>query len=256
MKHDYLLLGEVVRPQGIHGEVKLRHYTDDPERFLELKTVYREREGRYEPIGVTGARVREDDVFLMLEGVRDRNAAEALRGVKLWVDRAHARELGEDEVYIADILGAEAYDTQGGRVGTLREVLTPGGVDVFVFDTPTGTLMAPALKTVLLELDAEGGRIVLDEKRLEEVGCMKIAVLSLFPEMFDSFLSASILGRARTEGLLDVRPVDIRPYSDKKHKNTDDYPFGGGAGMVMMAQPSWTRCATFARRATPVPASI
>ena len=58
MKHDYLLLGEVVRPQGIHGEVKLRHYTDDPERFLELKTVYREREGRYEPIGVTGARVR------------------------------------------------------------------------------------------------------------------------------------------------------------------------------------------------------
>ena len=166
MKHDYLLLGEVVRPQGIHGEVKLRHYTDDPERFLELKTVYREREGRYEPIGV----LREDDVFLMLEGVRDRNAAEALRGVKLWVDRAHARELGEDEVYIADILGAEAYDTQGGRVGTLREVLTPGGVDVFVFDTPTGTLMVPALKTVLLELDAENGKIVLDEKRLEEVG--------------------------------------------------------------------------------------
>ena len=106
----------------------------------------------------------------MLEGVRDRNAAEALRGVKLWVDRAHARELGEDEVYIADILGAEAYDTQGGRVGTLREVLTPGGVDVFVFDTPTGTLMVPALKTVLLELDAENGKIVLDEKRLEEVG--------------------------------------------------------------------------------------
>ena len=66
---------------------------------------------------------------------------------------------------------------------------------------------------------------------------MKIAVLSLFPEMFDGFLSASIIGRARAEGLLDVQPVDIRPYSDKKHKNTDDYPFGGGAGMVMMAQP-------------------
>ena len=40
MKHDYLLLGEVVRPQGIRGEMKLKHYTDDPERFLELKTVY------------------------------------------------------------------------------------------------------------------------------------------------------------------------------------------------------------------------
>lgn len=66
---------------------------------------------------------------------------------------------------------------------------------------------------------------------------MKIAILSLFPEMFQSFLTTSIIGRARQEGLLDIRPVDIRPYSDKKHKNTDDYPFGGGAGMVMMAQP-------------------
>lgn len=66
---------------------------------------------------------------------------------------------------------------------------------------------------------------------------MKIAVLTLFPEMFDSFLGTSIIGRAREEGLLDVQTVNIRPYSDKKHKNTDDYPFGGGAGMVMMAQP-------------------
>lgn len=66
---------------------------------------------------------------------------------------------------------------------------------------------------------------------------MKIAILSLFPEMFNSFLTTSIIGRARQEGLIDIRPVDIRPYSDKKHKNTDDYPFGGGAGMVMMCQP-------------------
>ncbi|HPF86616.1 MAG TPA: tRNA (guanosine(37)-N1)-methyltransferase TrmD [Candidatus Limiplasma sp.] len=66
---------------------------------------------------------------------------------------------------------------------------------------------------------------------------MKIAVLTIFPEMLEGVLSASILGRAREEGLLTVEPVDIRPYSDRKHKNTDDYPFGGGAGMVMTAQP-------------------
>ncbi len=66
---------------------------------------------------------------------------------------------------------------------------------------------------------------------------MKVAILSIFPEMFDSFLNTSIIGRARAEGLLEIQAVDIRPYSNKKHKNTDDYPFGGGAGMVMMAQP-------------------
>ena len=66
---------------------------------------------------------------------------------------------------------------------------------------------------------------------------MTINILSIFPEMFESVFSASILGRAREQGLLDIRLTDIRPYSASKHKNTDDYPFGGGAGMVMMAQP-------------------
>ncbi len=66
---------------------------------------------------------------------------------------------------------------------------------------------------------------------------MTVEILTVFPEMFGSVLSASILGRAREQGLLDVRLTDIRPFSKSKHKNTDDYPFGGGAGMVMMAQP-------------------
>ena len=66
---------------------------------------------------------------------------------------------------------------------------------------------------------------------------MKIKILTIFPEMFDSVLSASILGRAREQGLLDISVLDIRPFSGRKHRNTDDYPFGGGAGMVMLAQP-------------------
>lgn len=66
---------------------------------------------------------------------------------------------------------------------------------------------------------------------------MKIELLTIFPEMFESFLSASIIGRAREAGLLDIHATDIRPYSQNKHKNTDDYPFGGGAGMLMLAQP-------------------
>ena len=169
MKQEYLLLGEIVRPQGIRGEVKVRHYTDDPERFYDLETVYLKRGDRYEPAAVIKARVQNDDVYLAIEGVNDRNEAEKLRGVQLWVDRENAVELGEDEVFIADILGAKAYDTKGNEIGVLKDVLTPGGVDVFVFRTPKGTLMMPALKTVLLEMNADEGKIVLDEARLEEV---------------------------------------------------------------------------------------
>ena len=65
---------------------------------------------------------------------------------------------------------------------------------------------------------------------------MKITILTTFPEMFAP-LHTSILGRAEKAGLLEIREVDIRAYSANKHHNTDDAPFGGGAGMVMLAQP-------------------
>lgn len=65
---------------------------------------------------------------------------------------------------------------------------------------------------------------------------MKITVLTLFPEMFAP-LYASIVGRAVKEGKIELEIVNIRDYTEDKHLKCDDYPFGGGAGMVMMAQP-------------------
>ena len=170
MINPYLLIGEILRPQGIRGEVKVRHYADDPYRFDELEyTLIQGADGSYSQLPIAACRVQKNDVFLKLEGVQDRDAAEKLRGVKLYVDRSHAKELDEDEVFIADILGATAYDTKGNEIGTLKEVLTPGGVDIFVFSTPKGSLMVPALKTVLLTLDAQNATIVLDEQKLDEV---------------------------------------------------------------------------------------
>ncbi|HWR22475.1 MAG TPA: tRNA (guanosine(37)-N1)-methyltransferase TrmD [Feifaniaceae bacterium] len=66
---------------------------------------------------------------------------------------------------------------------------------------------------------------------------MRIDVLTLFPEMFPGVLNASILKRAAENGLLRVDVHDIRDYTDNKHRKADDYPFGGGAGLVMMVQP-------------------
>lgn len=65
---------------------------------------------------------------------------------------------------------------------------------------------------------------------------MKITVLTLFPDMFAP-LKESIIGRARDVGKLQIEVVNIRDYSEDKHSKCDDYPFGGGAGMVMMPQP-------------------
>ena len=65
---------------------------------------------------------------------------------------------------------------------------------------------------------------------------MKINILTLFPEMFDIF-NHSIIGKAKEKGLVEIKPVNIRDFTLNKHKKVDDYPYGGGAGMVMTPQP-------------------
>ncbi len=66
---------------------------------------------------------------------------------------------------------------------------------------------------------------------------MKIDVLTLFPDMFKPVVQSSMLGRAVEAGILEINTTDIREFSNDKHNKADDYPFGGGGGMVMMADP-------------------
>ena len=66
---------------------------------------------------------------------------------------------------------------------------------------------------------------------------MRIDILTLFPEMFTSFLEGSLIGVARAAGLLDIRVTNIRDFAAGVHRQVDDRPFGGGPGMLLMAGP-------------------
>lgn len=66
---------------------------------------------------------------------------------------------------------------------------------------------------------------------------IRFDILTLFPEMFDSIMNESIIGRAIKSGYVEINPVNIRDFSNNKHNRVDDYPYGGGAGMVMQPQP-------------------
>ena len=66
---------------------------------------------------------------------------------------------------------------------------------------------------------------------------MNFYIMTLFPDMVMQGLSTSIIGRAKDKGLLSIEAVNIRDYTLERHKKVDDYPYGGGAGMLMQAQP-------------------
>ena len=66
---------------------------------------------------------------------------------------------------------------------------------------------------------------------------MRFDILTLFPQMFEAVLGDSIIGRAREKGIIEVKCVDIRDFTENKHRKVDDYPYSGGGGMLMQAQP-------------------
>ena len=169
MLSQYLMIGEITKPQGVRGEVKVRPCTCDPDRFEGLETVYIEKDGGYAPLAVTVNRLGADAVFMNVEGVSDRDAAEKLRGTLLYIDREHAVELDEDTAFVADLYGLRGVVDDGRDLGKITDVMQPGGNDVYVFKGPLGEVLVPALKSVVLKVDLQAGEMLLDGKRLNEV---------------------------------------------------------------------------------------
>ena len=170
--NDYLMIGTVLKPQGVRGECKVRSYAADIELFHRWHTLYRKTGIGYEPVSVRVARIRDGFVYAFLNGSADANAAEAFRGTDLYVDRAHTAPAEDGAVLIADLIGCEARDENDTVIGTLTDVLQYGTVDTWVFKTDQGTLMAPALKAVFPEVDAEKKTIRVVREKLEEVSVL------------------------------------------------------------------------------------
>jgi len=169
MLEPYLAVGQVIKPQGVRGEVKVKPLTDDPRRFWDLEQVFVREGETYSPRAARCVRVHDGFAYLLFEGAQDREAAEALRGTLLFVERAHASPLPEDAHYIVDLVGCEVFDTRGERVGILAEVLQPGAHDVYVIRTARGELLVPALKRAVPAVDVAARRITVDENVLPEV---------------------------------------------------------------------------------------
>ncbi|HIS03641.1 MAG TPA: 16S rRNA processing protein RimM [Candidatus Pullichristensenella avicola] len=165
----YLVIGEIVKPQGVRGEVKLRPITCDAGRFDDLTLAYLKRAEEYIPVRIAACRRAQDAVFIAFEGVADRNAAETLRGELLYIDREHAVKLDEDSNFLCDLIGLRGVDDEGNDWGTLRDVLQPGGNDVYVFEGPRGETLVPALKSVVKSVDLDRGEMVLAAARMREV---------------------------------------------------------------------------------------
>jgi 16S rRNA processing protein RimM len=173
-KEGYLCIGQVLRPQGLKGLVKIRPDTDDPGRFLSLNYVFiPDSDKQLQKITVQDVSVRDRFVCLRIENDQDAESAEKRRGITLYIDRDSAVPLGEHENFITDMIGCELRDNKGTKLGVLEDILQPGANDVYVVKTKEGRLLVPALRHVILSVDTRLKVIVADSETLKEVSLLE-----------------------------------------------------------------------------------
>ena len=169
MLSDYLDIGEVLKPQGINGLVKVRPDTESPERFLELSDIFIRQGAGYQAAIIRDVSVRDGFVILRLNGAQTRNEAELQRGMILAVSRSQARKLPEGEWFVSDLIGCHVTGDGGADIGELSDVLLSGPNPVLVVRTKKGNLLIAMMKFVIEKIDPAEGLIVLKEERLPEV---------------------------------------------------------------------------------------
>ena len=160
----------MLKPQGIRGEIKVKPLTTDAARFNALKAVcVGGRQYR-----IDGVRIAADGVYLRLDGITDRNAAETLRGLFLSVDDALAVPLDDGEFFIAELIGSELYsrsdDGAQTRVGVIKRVDSYGAADVFEALRGDGkTVSFPYVKALDPVFDRQARRLSVLGSKLAEV---------------------------------------------------------------------------------------
>lgn len=165
---DYFKLAQVLKPQGIKGELKLKPFVDELSRFDVLSHIFLKKGAIYERRAVEKTWTYKQFAFVKIEGCDDRNTAETMRGAFLYIDRAHAAPPPPGAHYIADLVGLEIRARDGRVLGELADVLQTGATDIYVMrgERPC---MFPAAPHVVLKKDVSGGCIIVDEQRLQEV---------------------------------------------------------------------------------------
>ncbi|HID64903.1 MAG TPA: 16S rRNA processing protein RimM, partial [Anaerolineae bacterium] len=134
----YLVVGKIVAPWGVKGELKVAIETDFPERFKQLKRVYVGEKAT--SFVLEWSRLHKGHALLKLKGCDDRDAAEKLRGQLVQIPIEEAMPLGEDEYYVYQIVGLDVWTTEGEHLGRVSEVLFTGANDVYVVQREKGEI--------------------------------------------------------------------------------------------------------------------
>ncbi|WP_417687338.1 ribosome maturation factor RimM [Roseibium sp.] len=172
--NDLVLMARIGAAHGIRGEVRVKPFGDDPLSFTDYGTLVT-KDGK-RSFEVVRARVQKTVVITQFEGIKDRNQAEELNGVELYIHRDQLPDTEEDEFYYSDLTGLPVLDPAGNKLGSVVAVQDFGAGDLLEIRPQRGkTFYVPFTKAFVTAVNLEGGFLTADlpedyfsEERLDE----------------------------------------------------------------------------------------
>ncbi len=156
---EYLRIGIITSPHGVHGEVRVYPTTDDPARFRAVKNVRIETKDGDCEMEITSVKYFKNMVLLGLSGIGTMDEAEKYRNANIMIHRSQS-PLKEGEHFICDLLGLSVYREDGSLLGTLEDVLTGGSGKVYSVRREDGKeVLIPAVPAFIKNISIEEGRV-------------------------------------------------------------------------------------------------
>lgn len=157
----YLVVGEVLKPWGFRGDIKIKILSDYPNRLLNHKTLYLGTQAR--AYQVERARLHSGYALLKFVGYDTDTSVAKLRGEIVQIPEQEAAKLKKGQYYHHQIIGLTVMNAAGETLGTISQILETGANDVYVVNTPSGKeLLLPALKSVIKKIDLDTNTMTVE----------------------------------------------------------------------------------------------
>ena len=157
--HNQIVIGKIVAPHGVRGDIRILPLTEKPEQFLDLDYLLL-HDGR--KLTIKHARFHKRMVLVTTEEIKSMNEAELLRDQEVLIKAEDLPELEEGQFYVADLIGLPVFDEEGKQIGTFKDSLSTGSNDVYVIVVPgEKDILLPALKIYVKEINLAEKRVVV-----------------------------------------------------------------------------------------------
>lgn len=159
----YFEIGQIVNTYGIKGFLKVVHFTDDINRFDDLKEIYIEKDEKLEKVSIEEVKYHNNTVMLKIKGIDTIELAEKYKGCYIKIDRKDAKKLPKNSYFIVDLLDSDVYTIENRYLGKIVDIFKTGSNDVYVVKDELGKqLLLPAIKSVVKQVDIENKKIVVE----------------------------------------------------------------------------------------------